>query len=76
MPCFQELRLETVFPRRDLGPVDGICENDGRCSGNVEEGSGTVSSFGNFVFSGLRCNSGIRHQGDADSYLRGEDGLQ
>jgi hypothetical protein len=50
----------------------------------VEEGSSAdfvwhfrafgMSSFGKFVFSGLRSNSGIIHQSDADLYLRGEDG--
>jgi hypothetical protein len=34
------------------------------------------SSFGNFVFLGLRSNSGIGHHGDVDSFLHGEDGLQ
>jgi uncharacterized glyoxalase superfamily protein PhnB len=35
-----------------------------------------VSSFCIFVFLGLRGNSGIRHERDADLYLHGEDGLQ
>jgi hypothetical protein len=35
-----------------------------------------LSSFGKFVFSGLRSNSGIRQQGEVDLYLRGEDGLK
>jgi hypothetical protein len=29
--------------------------------------------FGNFVFFGLRCTSGMRQQGEADLYLNGED---
>jgi hypothetical protein len=33
-------------------------------------------SFGNFVFLGLRSNSGIRRQGEVDLYLQGEDGRQ
>jgi hypothetical protein len=33
----------------------------------------TGSSFGNFVFLGLRSNSGIRHRDEVDLYLRGED---
>jgi hypothetical protein len=37
--------------------------------------SGMIS-FGNFVFLGLRSNSGIGHQSDVDLYLRGEDGLR
>jgi len=32
--------------------------------------------FGNFVFLGIRYNSGIKHRSDIDLYLRGEDGLQ
>jgi hypothetical protein len=35
----------------------------------------TGSSFGNFVFLGLRRYSGIRSYGDVNSYLDGEDGL-
>ena len=31
-------------------------------------------SFGNFVFLGLRSNSGIRAYGDGNSYLDGDDG--
>ncbi len=38
------------------------------------EAGKTGSSFGNFVFLGLRSNSGIRRQGEVDLYLRGEDG--
>ncbi len=30
--------------------------------------------FGNFVFLGLRYNSGIRRQGEVDSYLHGGNG--
>jgi hypothetical protein len=44
--------------------------------GESWKGEAALISFGNFVFSGLRNNSGIRHQSDADSYLHGEDGLQ
>jgi hypothetical protein len=33
-------------------------------------------SFGNFVFLGLRSNSGSRQQSEVDLYLRGEDGLE
>jgi hypothetical protein len=29
------------LPRREFGPVDGICENDGRCGGNVEAANGS-----------------------------------
>jgi hypothetical protein len=29
---------ETVLPRRDFGPVDGICEDDGRCDGRGGRG--------------------------------------
>jgi hypothetical protein len=41
-----------------------------RCKGQL-----SLVSFGSFVFLGLRYNSGIRQQSDADSYLYGEDGL-
>jgi hypothetical protein len=34
------------------------------------------TSFGNFVFLGLRANSGIRRHNDIDLYLNGEDDLQ
>jgi hypothetical protein len=55
-------------------------------AGEVEGASGSESvlcvpalfgciSFGNFVFLGLRSNSGIKHQGQGDLYLNGEDGL-
>jgi hypothetical protein len=45
--------------------------------GEVERGKWAKlgSSFGNFVFLGLRHDSGIRHQYDVDSYLHGEAGL-
>jgi hypothetical protein len=34
----------------------------------------TGISFCNFVFLGLRCNSGIKQRGEADLYLQGEGG--
>jgi len=44
-------------------------------AGKAEGESGKAgSSFGNFVFLGLRYNSGIRHQSEVDLYLHGEDG--
>jgi hypothetical protein len=36
----------------------------------------TGSSFGNFVFLGLRSDSGMTAHDDVELYLRGEDGLQ
>jgi hypothetical protein len=35
-----------------------------------------VILFGNFVFLGLRTNSGMREQGDIDLYLLSEGGLK
>jgi hypothetical protein len=34
-----------------------------------------VISFGNFVFLGLRKDSGMTQQSDAALYLKGEDGF-
>jgi hypothetical protein len=67
-----------------LGPVsgnrgdDGIApEADKVCDERAGRGKvrKTGISFGNFVFLGLRRDSGIRSYGDADSYLCDENGV-
>jgi hypothetical protein len=44
------------------------CENDGRAVANVEGAIGSEFVL-QFCVLGLRSNSGIRDQSDADSYL-------
>jgi hypothetical protein len=81
-PCFSALRLTTALPRGPLGPVCGICVDGRRRGGDGEGSNGTdgretatkVILFGNFVFLGLRLNSGMRGENDDDSYLYGEGG--
>jgi hypothetical protein len=46
------------------------------CSFRVRKARKTGISFGNFVFLGLRSNSGIKDASEGDLYLRGEDGLR
>jgi hypothetical protein len=61
-----------------IWPVCVICEDSWQVRGERWKGKvgKTGISFGNFVFLGLRSNSGIRSYADGHSYLRGEDGLQ
>jgi hypothetical protein len=64
--------------RMMAGAGGELCEG-GTGTGVTEEVEGKVSktgiSFGNFVFLGLRRDSGMRSYGDADSYLCNEDGI-
>ena len=61
---------ELALPRRS---VRMMVSAPGEAEGKVSK---TGISFGNFVFLGVRSNSGSRPYGDVDLYLEGEDGLQ